>query len=60
MINRSLSHIYYRSFLGFDSKDEKLYTDFETPMGDSSFKAKLIKQCGHYMPKRKGKALSRI
>ena len=50
----------YRKFLlDFDSEDEKLYTNFETPMGDSSFKAKLIRQSGHYMPRRRGMAQRR-
>ena len=46
----------YKEFLlYFDAQDIEWYNDFNRPMGDESFKQRLVKQRGRYFPRRRGR-----
>lgn len=51
----------YKEFLlNFESQEEEIFDKLEVPLGDKSFKNKLIKKKGHYFPMRKGRVRNSI
>jgi putative transposase len=51
----------YVEFLrNFDEKEEKSFANLENPQGDKEFMKRLIKEHGHYLPRRRGRLTKRI
>ncbi|MFA4889372.1 MAG: transposase [Candidatus Omnitrophota bacterium] len=53
--------IAYRGFLrNFDTEEEASFANFDQPQGDKEFIKRLIKEHGHYVPRRRGRPIKRI
>lgn len=51
----------YRRYLqDFNSEEEKIFANLEIPLGDKEFIRRLIKECGRYLPRRRGRLTKRI
>jgi putative transposase len=46
---------YKKFILDFDPEDIRRYNNFNEPVGDNSFKKRLIKKKGRYLPRRQGR-----
>jgi len=56
-----LRQLAYTEFLrNFDNEEEKSFENLEIPQGDKEFVRRLIKERGHYLPRRRGRLAERI